>query len=1211
MKSSLLTKVAASIALMLVIVSAVFAPIGTASIARAQGIGPQQQQPYNPNTSVPFVGAQNSSSTPDLDAEDAETAKNNSQKDNSLDCGANIFCGMVQFFGAIFTFVTNLVVTVVGLIADFSLWYSIQSGSYGLINPFLETGWKLVRDFTYILFIFAILVLGFNLIFNVDTRAEKGYTGFGMEPKRTFMFVVIMALVVSFSFFFSRTVIEVGNVMATAIYNRITTAEADLGQAQGNSTNINDGSQSQKNVALLGSPSTWFSDNQFLGMKSVSLGILNKINPQQLIVNTAEIESHGWVWKSYDVSFYILYLFLSVCVAVFNLVLTYIFVSMAILFLGRYIGLAFAIILSPIAFVSVVVPGLANKEYIGFQDWISELVGLTFVAPVYLVFVYLTILFLNTNLFGGKVEGYILVATIVLIKLMLTALVLLKGKSIATSMAGHVGKFVGGMAGTLASVAVGAATGGTAFLARNTIGRAGAAIATNGSLARIAGGGANQSIQDAQNRLSSSIRNFGVGKYRLGNTKLGGRFANSVKNAGFANVSASSAQGLRQFGKNLYSVNPLDRSIGGMSARRAAGMLGTMTGNQALNQVLAKDYVGQLKKKQARDRMLDIEASKNKKKTITNVVNNAFSSGLASASMGGGGSTNPNATGSGPITVTGPNTGPIPSALGWTGAKGPVPGSKLPNDFNGMKLAAPVVTAQGSAPASNPVSNSNDDTDPPNPPAGGAGVLPNRPPNDGGQKPLVSTPRSQMIFNRKNNEVTIKPKSLTAKEISDELFMVSTDLNNPKYRGDREALNKKFDELMTQKRQLGSSQNVTSVGMNNGNGTNSAATNATELLAGIQGTVVDATAVTESLVSDQGNIEMTSGPKNENLSSASTESVQVSEQTPITESVSQVSAPVTTAPVSPKKTFGDGSANTPTYTAAQQERILNKAIASQTRGQEVQAGIDRKQEAIAQAKQVEKTKEAERAETARIQQEKIQQQEVARAASEQLAKAAERQAALEKIAAQKQAEQVKKEITATKQAFEQNRNQQAPLKPSATTESKIEGVMTASEQASKVADSNRESVISGAEKIHTALDNAGYFLARNNADYGQSVSHDTVRGIEHAKEQLANVIANAKSGAALDHSAIHDSLVTLDDALKRVDNHGGEITLNRDHLENSMKVMGDIHDALSSGLDAIHNGLGSKASSDLLSISHSVKDSVNNAADYLYGKQQTLNRYQN
>jgi hypothetical protein len=39
------------------------------------------------------------------------------------------------------------------------------------------------------------------------------------------------------------------------------------------------------------------------------------------------------------------------------------------------------------------------------------------------------------------------------------------------------------------------------------------------------------------------------------------------------------------------------------------------------------------------------------------------------------------------VTVTGPNTGPIPNPTGWSGAKGPVPGVKLPNDFNGVKLA--------------------------------------------------------------------------------------------------------------------------------------------------------------------------------------------------------------------------------------------------------------------------------------------------------------------------------------------------------------------------------------------------------------------------------------------------------------------------------------------------------------------------------------------
>ena len=647
-----------SIAVILFITGGILAPVFELIVSVATPVAFAQEQTDidgNTTSSTSSEGTNVSVSEKEaLDAaakKDAETAAAVATKSDVLDCGVNVLCGLVQLIGLIFTFTSNLIATVGGLIADYSLWFSIQNSSYGAVNGFIENGWKIVRDITNLLFIFALFSIAFVLILGLEEQADSSVR---LNPKRTFGYIIIMALLVNFSFFMTRTLIEVGNISAMFIYKSINSPVANTVD---NAVAAGQGSNGV--VSQLGSPSTWFNPDVFPGMKSISLELLNKVNPQQLILDNSKIESSNWVFKSYDWSFYILYIFLAIITAIFNLTLTYIFISMTFLFIGRYIGLLFAVIISPLAFVSTIIPSLKKQDYIGFDDWLSELVGLTFVAPVYIFFLYLTILFLKTD-FGFLADGgYLIIAATILIKLALVALVLLRGKSLAVSMSGHIGKMASGVINTAAMFGVGLATGGTGMLMSQTFGRAGAAIGKSGTLQRISQGGAAMDIDSVAKRqsMANSIRKFGFAKYNPLAKKLAGSVENG--NLSIGAMQAKAAGGLRNFGKNMATFNPLDVGVGGITARTGAANLAKKTGNDGFARGLAQDYVKDIKKNMAMNRMMDIEASKNAKKTLTNTIGGAMTSGLNSGNQSGGGSST-NGTGSGPVTVTGPNTGPIP-----------------------------------------------------------------------------------------------------------------------------------------------------------------------------------------------------------------------------------------------------------------------------------------------------------------------------------------------------------------------------------------------------------------------------------------------------------------------------------------------------------------------------------------------------------------------
>jgi hypothetical protein len=72
---------------------------------------------------------------------------------------------------------------------------------------FVDTLWKIVRDFSNMAFIFVLLYAGVQTILGMG------------EWKRTVLHVVIIALLINFSLFFTKVIIDAGNVLAVGIYS--------------------------------------------------------------------------------------------------------------------------------------------------------------------------------------------------------------------------------------------------------------------------------------------------------------------------------------------------------------------------------------------------------------------------------------------------------------------------------------------------------------------------------------------------------------------------------------------------------------------------------------------------------------------------------------------------------------------------------------------------------------------------------------------------------------------------------------------------------------------------------------------------------------------------------------------------------------------------------------------------------------------------------
>lgn len=430
---------------------------------------------------------------------------------SSLECGANVLCGLVTGYVAVASFLPHLFAELSGLTLDWVVWKNIQSETWtsqDAVDSFVVKGWKLVRDFSNLFFIFALFLVAFSLILNSLESETRGPL-LGLDPKRTIAQVILMALLINFSFFMCRVIIDTSNLFARVFYNKITIVE----------TTSSNGGQSvggANRKISMGSASEFLNTTNFAGIRSISLGILNKINPQEFALKNTDLreskeDKGNWFFSyyAYDWSVYILLLFTASVIGLFNIFLIYLFASSAMFLISRIYGLFFLVILSPIAFISTAIPWLKSKDYFGFDDWFKQLTGLAFSLPIYLFFMYLAIFFIDAGekIKATTVTGYIGIAAFIIIKLVSMGAVLIIGKKVSKDLSGRFGAMASGaITGivTGAAMVAGAAMTGGASAAL----RMGGQVARRGAISVAEGvGGAvigDEKVQQLQNWIKNS-----------------------------------------------------------------------------------------------------------------------------------------------------------------------------------------------------------------------------------------------------------------------------------------------------------------------------------------------------------------------------------------------------------------------------------------------------------------------------------------------------------------------------------------------------------------------------------------------------------------------------------------------------------------------------------------------------------------------------------
>ncbi len=246
----------------------------------------------------------------------------------------------------IFGFFTGIA----GFMLDKAVDYTIVSmGANTEKIDVIEKGWKVFRDLSNIVIIFVLLFIGIVTILH-----SQDYNTKALLTK-----LIAVALLINFSLFFTQVVIDSSNLISLQFYNKITVTGQD-----------SDGQPIIRKV----------------GERYMDAFGLTTIYDGEKIIQPDRLSSAN----TYSQIF-----LTSILGSVMFLVASFAFLAGAFLLISRFVVLIFLMILAPLAFVGIALPGLKKQSGV----WLSALVRYSLFAPAYMILTWFVIEVINSNAF--------------------------------------------------------------------------------------------------------------------------------------------------------------------------------------------------------------------------------------------------------------------------------------------------------------------------------------------------------------------------------------------------------------------------------------------------------------------------------------------------------------------------------------------------------------------------------------------------------------------------------------------------------------------------------------------------------------------------------------------------------------------------------------------------------------------------------------------
>lgn len=325
--------------------------------------------------------------TKTLDAKQAADAGANAEQYRTFGCGIGknaTFDAAVCLSNVVYAFTVGLgsgLAYMGGFMFDITVSLSLNSAAYAL--DFLSGGWTMTRDLANMAFILILVYIAFTIMFQAETA----------RTMQMLALVIFIALIINFSFFLTRVVIDAGNILAVQFYNAIDAQTLDKTiKATTSSTGALAGTAAGVTSLL--------SNGSLSNTKDLTYSIMQVLDIEKMF-STATFKQ--FVRESDFGSKFILLTFIYIGVGAAYFILAAMFFAVGIKFLVRIVILWLLIVASPLAFVAKAIPGRSDISA-WYDTWQTNLFSHAF----YPAFFLLIFLFISTVLQGLSSDGNIL-----------------------------------------------------------------------------------------------------------------------------------------------------------------------------------------------------------------------------------------------------------------------------------------------------------------------------------------------------------------------------------------------------------------------------------------------------------------------------------------------------------------------------------------------------------------------------------------------------------------------------------------------------------------------------------------------------------------------------------------------------------------------------------------------------------------------------------
>ncbi len=248
-----------------------------------------------------------------------------------------VFNRLLALAGAFAMMLTSWILWASGSLLTEVLKYTVLNMSQNINSiSAINVAWTVFRDLANMFFIFILLYAAIGTILGLS----------GVNAKKMVVNIVIIALLINFSLFFTKIIIDASNIVTIGFYNRITSSIGENG----------------------GLATPFMNKMGIVGMFSID-GIMSDSGALSSNKTLTEIALTG------------------IMGSIFILVTAFVFFAANIMFIGRFVILIFLMILSPLAFAAMALP---KDKY--SSDWWKSLLDQALFAPAFLAMMYATLL---------------------------------------------------------------------------------------------------------------------------------------------------------------------------------------------------------------------------------------------------------------------------------------------------------------------------------------------------------------------------------------------------------------------------------------------------------------------------------------------------------------------------------------------------------------------------------------------------------------------------------------------------------------------------------------------------------------------------------------------------------------------------------------------------------------------------------------------------